>query len=84
MMTIRRIPTDSIFTLDELRQVLGLPKGCLPREVRMGRLRVAKRAGKYWTFGSWVAEWLTSGEVRRRRASVEPTGEVNGQGSKTH
>jgi hypothetical protein len=54
-----------VLSLDQARQTLGLAKNCLPREVRKGRLRVAKRAGKYFTTGKWLMEWLTTAEVRR-------------------
>ena len=57
----------SVFTLETLRPVLGLSKGCLPREIRLGRLRVAKRAGRYFILGAWVLEWLEAGEVRKGR-----------------
>jgi hypothetical protein len=63
-----------VLTLDQARQALGLAKGCLPREVRLGRLRVAKRGGRYYTTGSWLWEWLTAGEVHRQRlAAAAPT-----------
>jgi hypothetical protein len=58
----------AVYSLDQARQVLGLAKGCLPREVRLGRLRVSKRGGRYYTTGVWLWEWLTAGEVHRRKA----------------
>ena len=61
------INRNSIFTLETLRPVLGLSKGCLPREIRLGRLRAAKRAGRYFILGAWVLEWLEGGEVRKGR-----------------
>jgi len=57
----------SVFTLETLRPVLGLSKACLPREIRLGRLRAAKRAGRYFILGAWVLEWLEAGEVRKGR-----------------
>jgi hypothetical protein len=61
---IRIIPPDALMRLDELRAVLGLPMTCLRREARLGRLRVSRRSGKYWTTGRWIAEWIEAGEVR--------------------
>jgi hypothetical protein len=61
---VRVIPPDSLVRLDELRVILGLPKTCLRREVRLGRLRVSRRSGRYWTTGRWVAEWIAAGEVK--------------------
>jgi hypothetical protein len=50
--------------LDELRAVLALPLTCLRREARLGRLRVSRRSGRYWTTGRWVQEWIEAGEVK--------------------
>jgi hypothetical protein len=61
---VRVIPPDALLRLDELRAVLGLPLTCLRREARLGRLRVSRRSGRYWTTGRWVAEWIEGGEVR--------------------
>jgi hypothetical protein len=61
------IPDDAILTLAGARRLLGLAKGCLPREGRLGRLRVAKRAGRSWTTGRWIREWIERGEVQRPR-----------------
>jgi hypothetical protein len=52
-----------VLSLEQARQALGLAKNCLPREVRKRRLRVAKRAGRYFTTGKWLMGWLTTGEV---------------------
>jgi hypothetical protein len=62
---IRAISDDAVFQLDELRALLGLRAHTLKREARKGRLRVAKRAGRLWTRGAWVKEWIDSGEVKR-------------------
>ena len=69
----RVIAPDSIFKLDELRVFLGLPLTCLRREARLGRLRVSRRSGRYWTIGRWVQVWIEAGEVK---AKVRP--EMNG------
>jgi hypothetical protein len=70
---VRVVPADAVVTLDELRAVLGVPKSCLRREVRLGRLRVSRRAGRYWTTGAWVREWLEGGEYRPRQAALAAT-----------
>jgi hypothetical protein len=59
---------------------LGLAKGCLPREIRLGRLRASKRAGKYLIVGAWLLEWIESGEVKRRehRRAFEGNGQRPG------
>jgi hypothetical protein len=65
----------AIYSLEAARQALGLKKDTLRREVRLGRLRVAKRAGRYYVLGNWLLEWLEGGEVRRRRPTAELVGE---------
>jgi hypothetical protein len=59
----------AVYTLASAAEALGLPGSCLPREVRLGRLRVAKRSGRYFLLGAWLVEWLRSGEVLRRQQS---------------
>jgi hypothetical protein len=54
-----------VFSLDMARRVLGLTGSTLRREIRLRRLRVAKRAGRYFLLGEWLLEWLRAGEVRR-------------------
>jgi hypothetical protein len=61
-------PTE-IYTVDTARACLGLAKATIGREIRLGRLRVAKRAGKYFLLGEWLLEWLREGEIRRTRRS---------------
>jgi hypothetical protein len=64
-----------VFRLNELREILGLPMSTLRREARERRLRVSRRAGWYWTTGTWVMQWITSGEVRTRPAGGPRTGD---------
>jgi hypothetical protein len=57
------------------RRVLGLPKSCLGRECREGRLRYSKRAGRRWILGKWILDWLEEGEVQAEpkvNATPEP------------
>lgn len=60
------IPANAVFTLAEARAALGLAKATLAREVRLGRLRVSKRAGKYFFVGKWLLEWIEGGEVTHK------------------
>jgi hypothetical protein len=60
----------AVYDLQSARTALGLAKATLGREIRLGRLRVAKRAGKYLLLGSWLLTWIEEGEVRRRKATV--------------
>lgn len=61
------IAANGIYTVGSAARALGLPKSSLPREIRQGRLRVAKRAGRYFILGAWLLEWVKSGERRRDR-----------------
>lgn len=70
------IPANAVYSAAEARIVLGLAKASLGREIRLGRLRVAKRCGKYFFMGSWLIEWIEGGEVTRkpRRSNLPCTG----------
>jgi hypothetical protein len=59
----------AIYAVESLRVAPGLSKSTIGRGVRLGRLRVTKRAGKYFLLGGWVLEWLRTGEVHRRMSS---------------
>jgi hypothetical protein len=68
-----RVPVirpNAVYSLELARHTLLLAKNCLPREIRLGRLRVAKRAGKYLILGKWLLEWIAAGEVTRRKAGA--------------
>jgi hypothetical protein len=66
----------AVYTLQSARNDLGLAKATLGREIRLGRLRVAKRAGKYFILGEWLIEWLRAGEVSRS-TTTKATEKVN-------
>jgi hypothetical protein len=58
----------AVYSPDSVRTALGLTKNTLRREVRLGRLRMAKRAGRNYFLGEWLLEWIKTGEIKRRRA----------------
>jgi hypothetical protein len=60
------VPT-AVYDLEAARLVLGLTKTTLNRELRLGRLRVSKRAGRYFLLGEWLIEWVRAGEVQQTR-----------------
>lgn len=62
------LPT-AVYDLEAARLAFGLTKTTLSRELRLGRLRVAKRAGRYFILGDWLADWLRGGEVQRSRCA---------------
>jgi hypothetical protein len=55
-----------VYTVASLQAALGLTRTTVSREARLGRLRLAKRAGRYFILGRWVMQWLEEGEVRRK------------------
>jgi hypothetical protein len=55
-----------IYTLETARAALGLAASTLQTEIKKGRLRVAKRAGKYLIPGEWLLEWIKKGEIGRK------------------
>jgi hypothetical protein len=62
------IHANAVFTPESLRSALSLAKSSISREIRLGRLRVAKRGGRYFLLGRWIIQWLREGEVRRKRS----------------
>jgi hypothetical protein len=66
------IQPTAVFSKEDLRQLLSVRDNTLAREVRLGRLRVAKRAGRYYFLGAWVLQWLEQGELRRPPRKATP------------
>lgn len=60
------VDPNALFFSDTLLEVLRLRPNTLRREVRLGRLRVSKRAGRYYCTGAWVLDWIRGGVVPRR------------------
>jgi hypothetical protein len=69
---------------DHIRVGLGLAKHTLGTEIRRGRMRVSRRAGKYYILGEWLLEWLRGGEVCRRRKGPPVVPGGNGQAGEAH
>lgn len=78
----RRIDPLTVYDLQSGREAVGMAKGCLPREIRLGRLRAAKRGGKILILGEWLIQWVREGEVSRRRetSTVSSTVAANADG----
>jgi len=75
MNNVHVIQPTAVYDLVTGRAALGLAKGCLPREIRLGRLRASKRAGKIFILGEFLLEWLQDAEITRYR---RPLQEQNG------
>ena len=52
------------------------PEMSIRREVREGRLRISKRAGRYYLLGAWLLEWLEAGEVTPRQKAIAANGTI--------
>jgi hypothetical protein len=61
----RRIERDAVYGLESAREALNLRENCLSREIRLGRLRASKRGKRIMILGSWLIQWIESGEVKR-------------------
>jgi hypothetical protein len=55
---------NAILFPDQFRQLFRLRADTLRREVRLGRLKVHKRGGRYYLIGSDVMAWIRGGEVK--------------------
>jgi len=59
------IEPNAVYGLEAAQQALGLKQTTLRTEIRRRRLRVAKRAGRFFLLGAWLLEWIQAGEIRR-------------------
>ena len=59
------IDENAVYFVDTLQAIFRLRKSTIRREWRAGRLRISKRAGRYFILGEWLLEWIRGGEVRR-------------------
>ena len=58
------IDPHAVYFTDTFQRLFRLRKSTIRREWRSGRLRLAKRCGRYYVLGEWVLQWLREGEVR--------------------
>jgi hypothetical protein len=61
------IEVGAVYSPRQLRFFLGLAKSTIAREIKHGRLRVARRGNKYYFLGQWLLQWLQDGELPPRR-----------------
>jgi len=61
------IDDHGIYSVEDAQRFFHLRKSTIRREGREGRLRIAKRAGRYFILGKWLIEWIEGGELQRRR-----------------
>jgi hypothetical protein len=68
------IHPNDVFLAADVQAALRLNRSTIRREVREGRLRVSKRAGRYYFLGSWLLEWIAGGEVERKARAAALNG----------
>jgi hypothetical protein len=68
------IVPNAVYTVAQARAALGTKATTIPREIRHGRLRAARRGGRHYLLGEWLLEWLRAGEVtiRRKAEALNP------------
>ncbi len=71
---IHTINATGVYFADDVKRLFKLRNSTLRRELRLGRLRVAKRGRRYLFLGRWLIAWVEAGEVRPRHQN-----EANGQ-----
>jgi hypothetical protein len=55
----------AVYTRLQATALLGLKPSTLATEIRKGRLRVSRRAGRYFILGAWLLQWIRAGERKR-------------------
>jgi hypothetical protein len=60
----------AVYDLAGVLAALRVKRSTVRREVRLGRLRVSRRGGKYLFLGSWLLQWIEDGELPRQRQEV--------------
>jgi hypothetical protein len=58
------IHPNAVYDREAVVITLGFPKTILLREIGLGRLRCAKRAGKYFILGQWLLDWIEAAELK--------------------
>src|SRR5262249_58981934 len=65
----RVVDPHAVFSREEFQAYFRISRATVRNEVREGRLRVSKRAGRYWLLGARILAWLQEGEVVKSRSS---------------
>src|SRR5262249_32917386 len=59
-----------VYFIDDAERLLRLRRSALRAEVKEGRLRVARRRGRYYLLGAWLLEWIRGGELHREKSTT--------------
>jgi hypothetical protein len=60
------IQPNTVYTIGQARALFGLRPSSLAREIRLGKLTVAKKSGRYFILGSWLLQWIENGALERK------------------
>jgi hypothetical protein len=67
---VHEVRSGNVYLVETFQRIFHLRSSTLRRELREGRLRVSKRAGRYFILGSWILEWLEAGELKPRKKAT--------------
>ena len=67
------IDPHAVYFADTFQRIFRLRKSTIRREWKAGRLRLAKRAGRYYLLGEWVLQWLRAGELQPGATTTPPS-----------
>jgi hypothetical protein len=73
---VHEILPNGVYFSDDARRILRLRQSTIGREVREGRLRIAKRGGRYVILGKWLIEWIETGELKPRQSHAATNGKA--------
>jgi hypothetical protein len=63
LLAVHVILPGAIYFVDDAQRLLRLRSSTIRREVRERRLRISKRAGRYFILGEWLLAWIKAGEI---------------------
>jgi hypothetical protein len=58
------IHPNAVYDRDAVVLALGLPEGIVDHNIRLGRLRSAKYAGRHFIIGQWLLDWIEAAELK--------------------
>lgn len=73
MNTSHIVQPTAIYSRTALVDALNLKSSTITREIRLGRLRVATRGGRQFFLGSWILDWIATGENCCHESAIEET-----------
>jgi hypothetical protein len=65
---VHELHDHNVYFLEDVEKIFRLPRSGIAREIRLGRLRVSRRGGRYVFLGIWLRQWLEGGELHREPA----------------